>query len=214
MWLVKKLSSSLGKKGLMAISGLFLSFFLLAHMIGNFTAFLGKETFNAYSAHLHALGPLIHLFELLLLAALLVHVTTAVVLFVQNLQSRPIRYAVSKTKGRSLATRLMPYTGLLTFIFLLVHLANFHFSPLKLTVAEAVRLQLHKPAFALFYMLSVVGVALHSSHGLWSLFQSIGWNHPKYNPLLEKGAVALSVVIGTVFFLIPLLALTVEGFLR
>ena len=214
MWLVNNLSSSIGKKGLMAASGLLLSLFLLAHMLGNFTTFLGREAFNAYAARLHALGPLLHLFELVLVAAFLLHVTTAVVLFLQNLLSRPTRYAVSKTKGRSLATRLMPYTGLLTFVFLCIHLANFHFASVKLPVADAVRLQLHKPGYALFYMLSVVGVATHSSHGLWSLFQSVGCNHPKYNPWLEKGAAALSVVIGAVFFLIPLLALTVEGFLR
>jgi len=214
MWLVKNFSSSIGKKGLMAASGLFLSLFLLAHMFGNFTSFFGRDAFNTYASRLHALGLLIALFEVLLLVVLLVHVVTAVVLYLQNLASRPTRYAVGMKRGRSLAARLMPYTGLLTLVFLVIHLANFHFARTAQPEAEVVRRVLRQPGFALFYMLSVAGVALHVSHGLWSMFQSLGCNHPKYNPLLEKGAVALSLLIGAVFFLIPLLTLTFEGFLR
>jgi len=214
MWLAKNLSSSIGKKGLMAASGLLLSLFLLAHMLGNFTSFLGRDAFNAYAARLHSYGLLIALFEMLLLAVLLVHVAAAIVLYLQNLASRPTRYAVNMKRGRSLAARLMPYTGLLTLVFLVIHLVNFHFARGAQPEAEMVRRVLRQPGFALFYMLSVAGVALHVSHGLWSMFQSLGCNHPKYNALLEKGAIVLSLVIGAVFFLIPLLILTVEGFLQ
>jgi len=214
MWLAENLFSSIGKKGLMAVSGFFLALFLLAHLAGNSTSFFGREVFNSYAAHLHSLDFLIKIFEVLLLTIFLVHVLTGITLYLENFRSRPKRYAVSNTKGRSIATLLMPYTGLLTFFFLLIHLANFRFARLQEPIADAVRQLLSRPFFSLFYMLSITGLTFHISHGLWSFFQSLGCNHPKYNPFLEKGAVVVSLLIGSIFLLIPLLALTYDGFLK
>jgi succinate dehydrogenase / fumarate reductase cytochrome b subunit len=214
MWLTKNLFSSIGKKGLMAASGFFLALFLLAHLAGNSTSFVGRKAFNSYAAHLHSLGVLIKIFEVFLLTVFLVHVLTGVTLYLENFRSRPKRYAISSKKERRIATLLMPYTGLLTFFFLLIHLANFRFARLQVPIADAVRQLLSRPVFSLFYMLSITGLTFHISHGLWSMFQSLGCNHAKYNAFLEKGAVVVSLLIGSVFLLIPLLALTYDGFLR
>lgn len=214
MWVCDYVSSSLGKKSLMALSGFFLAFFLLVHLAGNSTTFWGRDAFNSYAAHLHSLGIVIHLFEVVLLLFFLIHVITGVTLYIEDLKARPERYSVSKKKGRNLATRLMPYTGLLTFIFLLVHLSNFRLVEGRMPVADMVRQLLSRPGFALFYMISLVGVGFHICHGLWSMLQSLGINHPKYNTLLEKGAVTVATLVASIFSLIPLLAVLVDGFLK
>ena len=214
MWVSRYFTSSLGKKSLMAVSGWGLALFLMVHLAGNATTFFGRDVFNSYAAHLDALSVVVHCFEVLLLLFFLVHVFTGVTLYVENLKARPKRYKVSRIKGRNLASWLAPYTGFLTFVFLAVHLMNFRFAHLKLPVADAVRQLLHRPVFAFFYMIAMVGVGFHICHGLWSMLQSLGINHPKYNPLLEKGAVTVGIIMASIFFLIPLLALLVNGFLR
>lgn len=107
----------------------------------------------------------------------------------------------------------MPYTGVIILIFIIVHLMNFHFTDKSVPVADLVRELLGRPGLAGFYILSLLAVALHISHGTWSLFQSIGLNHEKYNQLLLKGALAFSILVGTVFILIPVLALVSKSFL-
>lgn len=214
MWIARYFSSSLGKKSLMAVTGCGLALFLLVHLAGNATSFWGREAFNRYAAHLRSFEFIVHLFEVGLLAFFLTHITTAIILYVEDLRARPQRYAMSKTKGRSLATRLMPYTGLLILVFLLIHLRNFRFAESSLPIADQVRALLHQPAFALFYMVALIGVGFHICHGLWSLWQSLGINHPKYNALLEKGAATVATIMAVLFFLIPLLALLSNSFLK
>lgn len=206
--------SSVGKKSIMAASGLLLALFLLTHLLGNSVSFFGREAFNAYAEKLHSLGALIYVFEFILLAIFLIHIITGLLLFLENLSARPSRYSVNTSEGgRSLGSRTMPYTGVIILIFISVHLMNFHFTDKSVPVADLVRQLLSRPGLALFYIVSLLCVALHLSHGAWSLFQSIGFNHEKYNPLLLKGALVFSIVVGTVFILIPVLALVSRGFL-
>ena len=213
-WIISLYSSSIGKKSIMAASGLLLSLFLLAHLIGNSTTFLGRETFNAYAEKLHSMGALILVFEFCLLALFLIHIFTGIILYLENLQARPSRYSVSTSEGgRSWGSRTMPYTGVIILVFIIVHLMNFHFTDKSVPVADMVRELLSIPALALFYIVSLLAVAMHLSHGAWSLFQSIGLNHDKYNGLLLKGALAFSILVGAVFILIPVMAIVSRGFL-
>jgi len=206
--------SSIGKKSIMAASGLLLSLFLLAHLIGNSTSFLGREAFNAYAEKLHSMGALVPVFEFCLLALFLIHIFTGIILYLENLQARPARYSVSTSEGgRSWGSRTMPYTGVIILVFIVVHLMNFHFTDKSVAVADMVRKLLSRPALALFYIISLLAVAVHLSHGAWSLFQSIGLNHDKYNGLLLKGALAFSILVGAVFILIPIMAIVSRGFL-
>ena len=206
--------SSIGKKIIMAASGLLLSLFLLTHLLGNSVSFLGRDAFNAYAEKLHSVGSLIYIFELVLLTLFLIHIITGIILYLENLQARPSRYSVNTSEGgRSWGSRTMPYTGVIILVFIIVHLLNFHFTDKSVPVADLVRELLSRPILALFYIFSLLAVALHLSHGVWSLFQSIGVNHEKYNQLLLKGALAFSIVVGTVFILIPVLALVSRNFL-
>jgi succinate dehydrogenase / fumarate reductase cytochrome b subunit len=213
-WIGSLYRSSVGKKSIMAASGLLLSFFLLTHLLGNSISFLGREAYNAYAEKLHSLGALVYIFELGLLALFLIHILTGILLYLENLQARPSRYSVNSSEGgRSWGSRTMPYTGIIIFGFIIVHLLNFHFTDRSVSTADLVRELLSRPGLALFYIFSLLAVALHLSHGVWSLFQSIGINHEKYNQLLLKGALVFSILAGTVFILIPLLALVSRNFL-
>jgi succinate dehydrogenase / fumarate reductase cytochrome b subunit len=206
--------SSVGKKSIMAASGLLLSLFLLTHMLGNSVSFLGRDAFNTYAERLHSLGILVYIFEIGLLTLFLIHIITGIILYLENLQARPSRYSVNSSEGgRSWGSRTMPYTGAIILVFIIVHLMNFHFTDKSVPVADLVRELLSSPSLAFFYIFSLVALALHLSHGFWSLFQSIGFNHEKYNPLLLKGALVFSILMGTVFILIPVLTLVSRSFL-
>lgn len=206
--------SSVGKKSIMAVSGLLLSFFLLTHMLGNSVSFLGRDAFNTYAERLHSLGVLVYIFEIGLLTLFLIHIITGIILYLENLQARPSRYSINTSEGgRSWGSRTMPYTGAIILVFIIVHLMNFHFTDKSVPVADLVRKLLSSPSLAFFYIFSLVALALHLSHGFWSLFQSIGFNHEKYNPLLLKGALVFSILMGAVFILIPVLTLVSRRFL-
>ena len=206
--------SSVGKKSFMAASGLLLSLFILTHVIGNSISFWGREAYNSYAEKLHSLGGLIYLFEIVLLALFLIHIITGILLYFENLSARPSRYAVNASEGgRSWGSRTMPYTGVIILIFIIVHLLNFHFTDKSIPISDMVRNLLSSPGLAIFYMVSLLAVALHLSHGAWSLFQSFGLNHDKYNQLLLKGSLIFSILVGTVFILIPLLSLMSRSFL-
>ena len=206
--------SSIGKKSIMAASGLLLSLFLLTHLLGNSVSFLGRDAFNAYAEKLHSAGALIYLFEAGLLTLFLIHIITGIILYLENLQARPSRYSVNTSEGgRSWGSRTMPYTGAIILVFIIVHLMNFHFTDKTLPVADLVRGLLSRPSLALFYIFSLLALGLHLSHGVWSLFQTIGFSHDKYNGLLLKGSLAFSLLVGAVFILIPLLALVSRNFL-
>jgi len=213
-WIGSLYRSSVGKKSIMAASGLLLSLFLLTHLLGNSISFLGREAYNTYAEKLHSLGALVYLFEAVLLVLFLIHILTGIILYLENLQARPSRYSVNTSEGgRSWGSRTMPYTGIIIFAFIIVHLFNFHFTDRSVPIADLVRELLSRPGLAMFYIFSLLAVALHVSHGAWSLFQSIGINHEKYNQLLLKGALVFSILIGGIFILIPVLALMSRTFL-
>ena len=115
--------SSVGKKSIMAASGLLLTLFIVTHLLGNSISFLGREAFNSYAERLHSLGVLIYFFELGLLILFLIHILTGVILYFENLGARPSRYSVDTSEGgRSWGSRTMPYTGLIILVFIIVHL--------------------------------------------------------------------------------------------
>jgi succinate dehydrogenase / fumarate reductase cytochrome b subunit len=204
-WIASTLGASVGKKLMMAVTGLVFCGFLIGHLAGNLFIYGGADAFNAYAEHLHALGPLVTLAESVLLFCLVVHVGTGLVLFFQNQKARPESYAVNKRAGgRTIGSATMPYTGVIILAFVVFHLLNFHFvdktvTPIYTLVAQA----FVKPAYIVIYILAMIVVAVHVSHGLWSAFQTLGANHPKYMPFVTKLSIALSLVFGFGFGLIP-----------
>jgi succinate dehydrogenase / fumarate reductase cytochrome b subunit len=213
-WLTSTLKSSIGKKTVMAVSGLFLAFFLLAHLAGNATSFLGRETFNSYATHLHALGPLLPVLETGLLVIFVLHVWFGLSLFFANLEARPDRYEVNANAGSwTLASRTMPYTGLLVLVFIFHHLARFHFGEYS-TVSDLVRDNLSRPISGFFYIFCLLALTLHISHGSWSFFQTLGMNHPKYDRMIRLTTLLISLLTGITLMMIPVLAMSWPEFLQ
>lgn len=207
------IQTSIGKKYISASTGFLLGLFLLAHLAGNAASFFGPEAYNAYASHLHALGPLLKLPETILALIFAAHAATGLLLFLENRKARPSRYAVSPPLTSKINSSTMPYTGLIILLFVVVHLLQFHFASHVTTVSELVKGTLSQPASGLFYLLSLTALGLHLSHGLWSLLQSFGVNHPRYNDLFILCGQGSGIFISAIFMLIVILALLSDTFL-
>lgn len=153
-WFIQTFRSSLGKKYIMALTGLLLGGFLLVHTIGNSTIFWGRSAFNAYAHHLHSLGVLVPIFEICLYTIFFLHVITGCLLWLQNRKARGGKYEMLvNAGGRTIGSKTMIYTGAAIFVFILIHLVNFHF-PVKTetkTISDFVTQVLNNPFFTLIY---------------------------------------------------------------
>ena len=206
-------SSSIGSKLLIALTGLGLSVFLIAHLSGNLLFIVGPNAFNEYS---HALvsNPLIYPIEIGLLLVFLLHIYKTVRLVASSREARPVRYARKERAGypsrKGLASSTMIVTGLIVLAFVILHLRAFKFGAWYETpegVRDLYRLQLEifsNPASVGFYMLCMVLIGFHLWHGLSSAAQSIGIDHPSYTPKILWLGRTLAVLIAGGFFMLPL----------
>jgi succinate dehydrogenase cytochrome b subunit len=211
-WIGQFIGSSVGKKLLMALTGFCFIGFLSVHLTGNLTLYAGKEMFNSYAEHLHGLGPLLTVAEWGLLSLALVHIITGTLLFFQNLRARPQRYIMNKRAGgRTYSSATMPYTGLIILAFVIFHLLNFHFiDKSTTTIYEIVDNAFESIPYVMLYVAAMIILALHIRHGFWSLFQTLGANHPKYMPLIMGASIVLSIIFGFGFGYLPIY-LTISG---
>lgn len=204
---IRPFTSSVGKKYIMAVTGLLLGGFLLVHAAGNSSIFWGQNAFNNYASHLHSLGILINLAEAALLFTFILHVGIGLNLYIKNSTVRNQRYAVNKSAGgRTLGSRTMFYTGLAILAFLVLHLFNFHFADdRQKQIFEIVNPVLNTPVYTIIYAVAMLVIGLHTSHGFWSFFQSLGVNHPKYDRMLRITAWTACIGIAGLFLAIVLL---------
>lgn len=214
---VRFFSSSVGTKILIAVTGLALFGFLIVHLIGNLLVFVGPESFNHYS---HALisNPLIYVAEVGLALIFVLHVFKAVTNWATNRNARPQGYTLKKwvghTSRKSIGSTTMIVTGLVTFVFVVLHLKTFKYGPYyeavydEGPVRDLYRLTIEvfqSPVYVVFYVLCMGLIFLHLRHGLASAAQSLGVNHPKYNRLLVVGGTIIAAIIGFGFAIIPIL---------
>jgi succinate dehydrogenase / fumarate reductase cytochrome b subunit len=187
MWFVRFLTSSIGKKLLMATTGLLLFLFLCTHAAGNATIFMSSDVFQSYADELHSHPLIVLVFSISILLIVLTHVFVGLFLFYENWQVSNSRYAVStRVVKNSFASKTMPYSGLILLAFLFVHIAGFTFSPKDVLISVTVKELLGNFFYALFYILAFVALAFHLSHGFWSMLQTFGVNHPRYNTLIAR----------------------------
>ena len=205
-WLIRTFGSSIGKKLLMAITGLSFIGFLCVHLAGNLTLYKGGAAFNSYAEKLHLLGPILTVFEFGLLALALIHVTIGIILFIQNLKARSVPYKTDRRAGgRTLSSVTMPYTGLILLAFVIFHLLNFSFTDRsQRTIFEIVSSAFANPLYTVIYVFVMIVLAFHVRHGFWSAFQTVGTNHPKYMPAIMALSVVLSLIFGFGFGLLPI----------
>ncbi|TBH74787.1 succinate dehydrogenase cytochrome b subunit [Aquirufa nivalisilvae] len=212
-WLSKSLNSSLGKKLLMAITGLFLVSFLIVHCGLNATIFLndGGVTFNA-GAEFMAKNPIIRTMEIVLFGGLLLHILDGLRLWMDNKKKRPVAYAVIDGAANSKwYSRSMGLLGTLLLLFLIIHLKHFwYFSRLtdnlteEHTLYNEMQAVFASPIVVAIYVLGCISLGYHLLHGFQSAFQSLGWNHPKYTPTIKCIGAAYAIIIAALFAAMPI----------
>jgi succinate dehydrogenase / fumarate reductase cytochrome b subunit len=213
-WLKTYLMSSIGKKQLMAISGLGLSGFTIGHLAGNFLIYVGPEAFNTYGYKLTS-NPLIYVAEAGLLFMFMLHLGLAIRLTMENNAARTEKYymKVKTGRGSTFASSTMIYTGLLMLAFIITHLLHFKFgahyeiehSGVKMRdIYRLVTESFQNPGYVAWYVICMIAIGIHLSHGIQSTFQSLGINHPKYTPIIKKVGCITSIVIAIGFSSIPL----------
>jgi succinate dehydrogenase / fumarate reductase cytochrome b subunit len=212
--------SSVGKKILMAVSGLLLWGFVIGHMIGNLKVYQGRAAFNHYAEGLRSFGQpffgnsqLLWLTRLVLLLAVLVHIVAAVQLVLRSRRARKVGYQRFDSEVFSYASRTMTWGGVAILAFVIYHLMHFTFGNVHpdFRAGDAyynfVR-GFQSPVVSAAYMLAMVPLGLHLYHGFWSAFQTLGANNPLYNRWRRPAAlmVALIVVLGNLSFPIAVLS--------
>jgi len=162
--------------------------------------------FLGYAEHLHALGVVLTFVEWGMLALALIHVLTGLTLFYQNFKARPVRYRVNKNAGgRTLGSGTMPYTGILLLLFVMLHLANFHFvDKTDTNIFTIVSNAFNNPLTVLIYIAAMIVAAVHVSHGFWSAFQTLGANHPKYMPMIRTLSLIFALIVAIGFGSLPI----------
>lgn len=202
--------SSIGKKVVMSLTGLFLCLFLLEHLVGNLLLFANDNghLYEQYSAMLVS-NPVIRAIEIVLFASLIGHAISGVVVWAGNRRARPKKYeAYRLDENTELAARITMIGGSVIFLFLVIHLWSF-FYPLRVTgtsqtAFELVRLKFSNPWFCLFYLFALVLLAYHLKHGFQSAFQSLGLVHKRYKGFLDLVAGLFWLVIPAGFAAIPI----------
>jgi len=216
-WIINFLTSSLGKKIIMSLTGLFLITFLFVHLIGNLQLLAGDDgvSFNVYAKFMTS-NPLIKFTSYGLYFFILLHIVQGFVIWFSNKNAKGSRYAVAP-KNTSWASSNMAILGTIITVFLLIHMYQFWFkmklgfippvtidgvemSNLYATVAEAYQ----NIFFVIFYVASMVVIGLHLSHGFQSAFQSLGLNHKKYTPIIKGIGTAYSILVPLGFAIIPI----------
>lgn len=202
------LASSVGKKLVMGLTGLLLVGFLFTHLKGNLTLVEDPSGahFDAYVVFLKSFGPLLLAAEVALALLFCAHIYLALRLTQENWQARKQRYIVRSSRGASsIGSVSMFYSGALLLGFLIKHLLDFRFAGDFLeSPAAKVYATLRSPGNAAVYVLASLVVGLHLSHGFRSAFQSLGLNHPGWNPWIEKLGKLVALVLALGFALIPL----------
>ena len=216
------LKSTVGRKILMAVTGLMLVSFISVHLIGNLSVFAGPDGINAYAKHLHDLGPLVWLFRLAMLAIFAVHITFGVQLYLENRAATPDSYAVQKTLVTTFSAKTMVFTGLIILAFLLYHLLHFTVqitnpdisahnialdAAMRPDVFTMVTASFQNAFISLVYIIAMVALTLHIYHGLSSWVQTFGLSNGDSQDKVILVGRLLAIGYGLAYIAIPLLLL-------
>lgn len=208
------LGSTVGKKYLMGITGLIWAGFVLAHMAGNLLIFVSSDAYNSYG---HALtsGNIIYVAEVVLVLALIVHVYTAVSLTMSNREAKGQRYAVAASgkKKVTLASRTMAVQGSLILVFIILHLITFKYGAHYTTTVHGVEMRdltklmfevFASPGYVAWYIVCLILLGFHLSHGVGSTFQSLGLMEGTYRNTWKKLSYAYAVIVALGFISQPI----------
>jgi succinate dehydrogenase / fumarate reductase cytochrome b subunit len=209
--------TSVGKKFYMAVSGAVLIGFLVAHMFGNLKMFMGPDAFNHYAEFLREIGyPLLPhmaglwIFRLVLLVCVGLHMLSAWQVYTQSRNARGSKYTKEESLSFAYASRTMRWGGVIIATFVIYHLLQFtigaewvHPEFVHGEAYQNVVYGFQNPLVSGFYILALVMVTFHVYHGLWSAFQTVGANHPKYNSFRRPLALVLALLLFIGFLTAP-----------
>ena len=219
---VRFYEAPIGKKAVMAVTGLVLFGYVVAHLLGNLQIYSSDpEQINRYAAFLHSPSNVGFLWgaRIVLLAAVVLHIVSSIQLWNLKRAARPVSYVKKDDAATSYASRTMMWSGPIVAAFVIFHV-------LHLTVGAVVPLQdvngnpatpnVHAnvisgfqiPAISGFYILAMILLCMHLYHGLWSMFQSLGFSHPRYTPKLKKGAAIFAILIAIGNCSVPIAVMT------
>jgi succinate dehydrogenase / fumarate reductase cytochrome b subunit len=213
--------SAVGKKWVMALSGIALLGFVFAHMVGNLKLYLGASHLNEYAEWLRDFGePVLPRTVLLwglrigLIVAFVLHIVAAAQLTRMNHRARPVKYQSQRDYvAANFASRTMRWTGVIVALFLLFHLADLTWGTanpdfVRGDVFDNLVRSFERVPVAIIYIVANIALAFHIFHGAWSMFQSLGWNNPRFNQWRRSFAIAFALVIGIGNISMPLLVVT------
>ncbi len=212
------LTSTVGRKILMAVTGMLLVGFVTVHLLGNMSVFAGAEAINIYAEKLHSLGPIVWIFRLVMLVLFVVHITFGIQLTMENSSASPEAYAIKARLKTTFSAETMIYTGLIILVFLLYHLLHFTVQVVHTdAVATLQPLVNGRPnVFAMVgnsftsafvsiaYIIAMAALLLHLSHGLQSFVQTLGFNNgPSQDKVAAIGKL-VAIFYGLAYIAIPL----------
>lgn len=201
--------SSIGRKQLVAVTGLLLCGFLVSHLLGNLLLLAGPDAFNLYAYKLTSLGGLLYVAEAGMVVIFLVHLGLAIKLNLENLEARggAKRYALKKKTGRgtTFMSQTMPWTGLILLVFTVLHIKNLKYGSYYPATVDGVLMRdvyrttleyFQSVVAAAWYVFAMIAAALHTAHGFASAFQSMGWNHGKYFKNVKRLGYGYAILVG------------------
>ncbi len=221
---VRFYEAPIGKKAVMALTGLVLFGYVVAHLLGNLQIYSSNpEQINIYAAMLHNpnLAGALMAARLFLLLCVILHITAATQLTLQNRAARPVSYYKKADVPSSYAARTMIWSGIIVAAFIVFHIlqlttgsiaslpaADIGGNPATPDARANVINGFQHPAVAGFYILALVLLCTHLYHGIWSLFQSLGISHPRYTPALKRGSAIIAILLAIGYISIPVAVLT------
>lgn len=210
---MRLLSDSVGRKVVMAVSGLLMVLFVIGHLLGNLTIFAGADGINTYAQKLHALPPLVWGTRIVMALAVLLHVYLGIQVTTENSAAKPDKYAVSNSLRATFSSKTMIWTGAIIGLFVLWHLAQFtfHWTPDIVVASDGDRLDvftmvvtsLGKGFIGAMYVVAVISLFLHLAHGIQSSFQSLGLSNAFLLPRYTAAGKVLSGIFFVGFASIP-----------
>jgi succinate dehydrogenase / fumarate reductase cytochrome b subunit len=209
------LGSSIGRKVIMAVTGVILFGYVFGHMIGNLQVYLGPEALNHYAVLLRTIlhGWALWVVRIVMLAAVGLHIWAAAALTLESRRARPQAYGEVKWKESTYASRTMRWGGVILLLFIIFHILNLTTGTVHPNFVEGDVYRNFVVAFqnvptSIAYVIAMIALALHLRHGVWSMFQTLGVSHPRYIALAHAAAWAFAVIIlvGNLSFPIMVLA--------
>lgn len=233
-WIQQVGATTVGSKLVVALTGTLLTGFVIAHLVGNLKLFGGPDSINSYALFLKSLGPLLWLARLGLLAIFILHLYLALKLAFRAKAARPVKYQYERTIQASLASRTMPYTGVVILLFVMFHLAHFTFGWTNTTTAydlktgavvenanylslvdsqgrhdvySMVVTGFRNPLLAILYIVAQLGLLVHLSHGIGSVFQTFGLNSPRLQKFwrMVSWGLAAFIALGNIAIVLAVL---------